>query len=48
MPYSVEIEAEKIMLHKEVANLSNENKELVKWTNLLDKELQSKCLINQS
>jgi hypothetical protein len=48
MSCSVEIEVEKILLHKEVARLSNENKELVKRANLLDKELQSKCSINQS
>jgi hypothetical protein len=39
MPYSVEMEAEKNLLREEVARLSNENKELVKLTYLLDKEL---------
>jgi hypothetical protein len=39
MPCSAEMEAEKNLLHKEVARLSNENKELVKLTYLLDKEL---------
>jgi hypothetical protein len=33
------MEAEKILLHEEVARLSNENKELVKWADLLNKEL---------
>jgi hypothetical protein len=33
------MEAEKILLHEEVARLSNENKELVKRADLLDKEL---------
>jgi hypothetical protein len=40
------MEAEKILLRKEVACLSNENKELVKRADLLDKELQSKCPTN--
>jgi hypothetical protein len=44
MPYSVEMEAEKILLHKEVARLANENKELMKCVDLLNKVLQSKCL----
>jgi hypothetical protein len=39
MPCSVEMEAEKNLLREEVARLSNENKELVKLTYLLDKEL---------
>jgi hypothetical protein len=39
MPYSVEMEAEKNLLHEEVVHLSNENKELVKRADLLDKEL---------
>jgi hypothetical protein len=39
MPCSVEMEAEKILLHEEVAHLSNENKELVKRADLLNKEL---------
>jgi hypothetical protein len=47
MPCSAEMEAEKILLHEEVAHLSNENKELVKWADLLDKELQSKCPTNR-
>jgi hypothetical protein len=33
------MEAEKNMLHEEVVRLSNENKELVKWADLLGKEL---------
>lgn len=41
MPYSAEMEAEKILLHEEVARLSNEKKELVKRADLLDKKLQS-------
>jgi hypothetical protein len=48
MPCSTEIEVEKILLHEEVARLSNENKELVKRVDLLYKELQSKCLTNRS
>jgi hypothetical protein len=47
MPYSVEMEAEKILLHEEVARLANENKELMKWADLLDKDLQSKCLASR-
>jgi uncharacterized protein YoxC len=43
MHCSPEIEAEKILLHKEVAHLTNENKELMKRVDLLDKDLQSKC-----
>jgi hypothetical protein len=39
MPCSAEMEAEKILLHKEVARLANENKELMKWVDLLDKYL---------
>jgi hypothetical protein len=39
MPCSVEMEAEKNLLHVEVVHLSNENKELVKWVDLLGKEL---------
>jgi hypothetical protein len=38
MPCSVEMEAEKILLH-EVARLANENKELAKQEDLLDKDL---------
>jgi hypothetical protein len=34
-----EMEGEKILLHEEVAHLSNQNKELVKRVDLLDKEL---------
>jgi hypothetical protein len=44
MPCSAEMEAEKILLHEEMARLANENKELMKWADLLDKDLQSKCL----
>jgi hypothetical protein len=43
MPCSAEMEAEKILLHKEVARLANENKKLMKRADLLDKDLQSKC-----
>jgi hypothetical protein len=43
MPCSVEMEAEKILLHEEVAHLANENKELMKWADLLNKDLLSKC-----
>jgi hypothetical protein len=43
MPCSIEMKTEKILLHEEVAHLTNENKELVKRADLLDKELQSKC-----
>jgi hypothetical protein len=39
MPCWAEMEAEKTLPHEEVARLSNENKELVKWADLLDKEL---------
>jgi D-ribose pyranose/furanose isomerase RbsD len=48
MPCSAEMEVEKILLNEEVAHLSNENKELVKQVDLLDKELQSKCPTNRS
>jgi hypothetical protein len=44
MPCSAEMEAEKILLHEEVARLANENKELMKRVDLLNKDLQSKCL----
>jgi hypothetical protein len=47
MPCSVKMEAEKILLHEEVARLANENKELVKWADLLDKELYSKCMTSR-
>jgi hypothetical protein len=39
MPCSVEMEAEKILLHEEVARLGNENKELMKRADLLNKDL---------
>jgi hypothetical protein len=42
------MEAEKILLHEEVARFSNENKELLKRADLLNKELQSKCPTNRS
>jgi hypothetical protein len=44
MPCSAEMEVEKILLHEKVACLANENKELMKWADLLNKDLQSKCL----
>jgi hypothetical protein len=47
MPCSAEMEAEKILLHEEVARLMNENKELMKRADLLDKDLQIKCLISR-
>jgi uncharacterized protein YoxC len=47
MPCSAEIEPEKILLHEEVAHLTNENKELMKRADLLDKDLQSKCPTSQ-
>jgi hypothetical protein len=39
MPCSAKMEVEKILLHKEVARLANENKELMKQAELLDKDL---------
>jgi hypothetical protein len=39
MPCSAKMEAEKILLHEEVARLANENKELMKRAELLDKDL---------
>jgi hypothetical protein len=39
MPCSAEMEAEKILLHEEVARLADENKELMKQVELLDKDL---------
>jgi hypothetical protein len=47
MPCSVEMEVEKILQHEEVARMANENKELMKWADLLDKDLQSKCLTSR-
>jgi hypothetical protein len=47
MPCSAEMEVEKIPLHEEMTHLANENKELMKRVDLLDKDLQSKCLTSQ-
>jgi hypothetical protein len=41
------MEAEKILLHEEVARMANENKELMKRADLLNKDLQSKCLTSR-